>query len=319
MELPSWLTLLRLPMPATLGSVNVYLIRGPGGAALIDTGMRDASSVKALVSQLEEQGLALSDIQTLVCTHHHGDHAGLGRTFAQAGARTLMSEWDATALKRFFNHPEVDETRASFSGTHPVPETFSRRISMMFPFFRKLAEPFEPTGHLQDRERLLLGGIPFQVVNTPGHTLGHVCLKHDDGFLFTGDCIIGGEATHVSMRQETIGQDPLGQFINSLEKIRDLGISNGLPGHGHPLEDLPARAEGVLAHHHRRLEQLEDALDNEPRTAFDLSITVMGERPRAFSRWLAMSQVIAYMEYLVCRGQAVQVEIENTVRYHRHP
>ena len=36
--IPGFLTPIVLPMPVTLGAVNVYLVRGPGGAALVDTG-----------------------------------------------------------------------------------------------------------------------------------------------------------------------------------------------------------------------------------------------------------------------------------------
>ena len=315
--LPSWLFPIELPMPATLGSINVYLIRGKRGIALIDTGMNDVGSRKELVSQLKGHGLELADIDTLVCTHHHADHAGLGQTFTQAGAATMMSRVDAESLKMFFDQPELDTTRASFGKSHPVPQKFAERVSLMFPFFRSLSEPFEPQMELEEGQKLDLGGIELEVMHTPGHTLGHICLRHADGIVFTGDCITAGDATHVSMRPEAIGKDPLGKFLRSLERLRDLHGNVGLSGHGAPIEDLSSKAITVIEHHLGRLAQVESALGDEPQTAFELSLAVMGKRPVAFARWLAMSQVLAYLEHSIRMGRAQMVEDERGIKYRR--
>jgi glyoxylase-like metal-dependent hydrolase (beta-lactamase superfamily II) len=315
---PPWLTLLDLPMPATLGNVNCYLVRGPSGAALVDTGMDDRSSRGELERQLGAHGLSLGDLDSVVCTHHHQDHCGLGATLIEAGARLSMSAADAESLLIFQDHPEVDDRRATFYGNHPVPEEFEQRVTAVFPFFRNLGQRFEPTDTVVDGQTIDLGGVPFEVLITPGHTPGHVCLlQRDDGVLLTGDHVIAGDATHVSMREEVLGTDPLGRFVESLERVRDLGPIRGLPGHGSPVADLSERADQLVRHHRSRIEHVARELLPEPRSAFDLSGLVLGPRPKVFMRWLAMSQTLAYLEHLVHTGRAESVPIEGGVGYKR--
>jgi glyoxylase-like metal-dependent hydrolase (beta-lactamase superfamily II) len=317
-DLPAWLDVLELPMPATLGLVRCYLIRGSGRAALVDTGMNDASSRAQLERDLRHRGLTIADLETVVCTHHHQDHCGLGQALADAGARVLMSAADFESLARFYDHPETDAQRATFYGKHPVPDDFEQRVTNVFPFFRRLGQRFEPSEIVTDGQVVELAGIPFEVLITPGHTRGHVCLlSRDAGVLLTGDHVIAGDATHVSMREEVLGTDPLGQFIGSLERVRDLGPLKGLPGHGAPIDDLAERADQLVRHHRARIDRVERLLGDEPRSAFDLSGEVMGPRPKIFMRWLAMSQTLAYLEHLVLGDRAVAVEIDGGLGYRR--
>lgn len=319
-DLPQWLHTIPLPMPAPLGQVNAYLIEGPHGAALIDTGMDEASSRRELERGLEVHGMRIADLDALVCTHHHVDHAGLGATFREAGVETMMSALDMESLAAFFAQPELDDVRAGFYGRHEVPSGFAKRVSKIFPFFRSLAEEFRPDRALVDGDRLDLGGIEFEVLLTPGHTRGHVCLHEPEaGVVFTGDCVINREATHISMRPEAMGTDPLGGFLSSLETIAGLGPRVGLPGHGGAIDDLVERARDIERHHRRRLEQVRRSLTEEPRTAFDISKVAVDARPKAFARWLAVSQALAYLEHLVRRGEAKEHGADRGLRYSRLP
>lgn len=314
----SWLTEFSLPMPATLGQVNVYLIKGPSGVALVDTGMNDAASRKELTERLREQRLEMSDIDILVSTHHHADHAGLGKSFENAGTVTMMSEMDAESLSNFFDRPDLDGKRATFYGRHEVPDDFAKRIGSVFTFFRGIAERFEPAKRLNDGQEIDLGGIRFEVMITPGHTQGHLCLlQREAGVVLTGDCVIANDATYMSMRPESQGKDPVGLFIRSLERIRDLGSVVGLPGHGPRIADLSERADQLIRHHTVRLDRIKGSLAEEPRTAFDISSEVMGPRPKLFAKWLALSQTLAYLERLVLTGDAEQVETAAGLRYRR--
>ncbi len=309
---------LRLPMPSTLGRVTAYLVEGPRGAALVDTGMNDASARKELLRQLGRHGLEPSDLETVVCTHHHPDHCGLAGMFRQAGVEVAMSGLDARSHRLFLAHPELDATRATFHGRHEVPADFEKRVSALFPFFRTLSSDFEPTRELRDGERIELGGIDFEVVHTPGHTPGHVCLLSREGrSILTGDHVLSGEVTHVSMREEAQGTDPLGCFLDSLEKVARLGPLSGLPAHGRPVRDVPGRCRQLVEHHLGKLAELESALGDEPRTAFDLAGQLLRPRAKVFSRWQAMSQTLGYLEHLVRHERAVEGESERGVTYRR--
>lgn len=66
-----------------------------------------------------------------------------------------------------------------------------------------------------------------------------------------------------------------------------------------------------------RLKKVEDALSDEPVPAYQVSEGSMGPRPKVFARWLAMSQCLAYLEYLVTEGMAVEEPTDNGVGYRR--
>jgi glyoxylase-like metal-dependent hydrolase (beta-lactamase superfamily II) len=317
-ELPSWLRIFELPMPATLGAVNTYLVKGPRGLGLIDTGMDDVNSVRELFGLLKEEGMEPGSIEQVICTHHHPDHCGIGKTLQGFGARVLMSEPDAGSLALFLSNPEIDRQRATFFGRHDVPDEFCDRMTPMFPFFRKLQESFVPDGFLGDGQIVDIGGVELEVMLTPGHTRGHICLiQRDAGLIFTGDHIISGDATHVSMREEVHGTDPLGKFVRSLEGVRDLGPMVGLGGHGEPMPDIPRRADQLVRHHRARIDRVAKTLSDEPRKAFDLSEEALGSRKKVFARWLSMSQTLSYLEHLVARDEAVEVTMDKGVGYRR--
>ena len=298
-------------MPAALGSVNVYLIRGPKGVALIDTGLDDSDCRQALLSGLKKNGLEPADIEKVVCTHHHVDHTGLGGTLKKAGARVIVSSVDAKLLESFFSHPEKDKQKAFFYGRHAVPKEFAERVSLVFPFFRGLAEEFEPDETINGGDAIDLGGILFQVLHTPGHTPGHICLFQPDAqIIFTGDCVITKDATHISMKPEIQAIDPVGDFIDSLKSLRALNGVTALPGHGPLIKDLAVKTTELIDHLRRRSDVIADNLSETPQTAYQLAPPLTGKRSRTFSNWVNVSQTAAFLAHLVQIGRAQCIETQ---------
>src|SRR5215472_17069903 len=77
--------ILELPLPFSLGVINVYLVRLPDGRMLVDTGMDTEPCFNALDRAREGIGVAWTDIRAILLTHIHPDHIGLAR---QVGALT---------------------------------------------------------------------------------------------------------------------------------------------------------------------------------------------------------------------------------------
>lgn len=314
---PSWLHPIQLPMPATMGSINAYLILGPEGAALVDTGLADLSSRTALEAGLQSRGLGLRDIQTVVCSHHHIDHAGLGKTFRELGARVLMSEPEAALFQDFYHHPELDGERAAFFGRHELPRELIEHVTHILPFLRKLCEPFDPETTLVDSSSVSLGGIRFQVLITPGHTPGHVCLYHPEaGVALTGDCVMTPKTTHISPRPELDDDaDHFRAFITSLRRLQALGAVLGCPGHGRARSDLSRQTARIQSYLSGELAQVADSLGDRPRSAFSLTPRKVDARERIFPRWLAVTQTVIYLTHLVRRGEAEIVEERGKLTY----
>ena len=64
-----------LPTPFPVGDVNVYVVKGDV-LTLVDTGVQSKESKEALSYQLGQLGLKIKDIEQIILTHHHPDHAG---------------------------------------------------------------------------------------------------------------------------------------------------------------------------------------------------------------------------------------------------
>lgn len=88
------------------------------------------------------------------------------------------------------------------------------------------AGPLFFTDHYGDGQKLTLAGLSFQVLHTPGHTPGSVCLLFD-GILFSGDTLFAGSCG----RTDFPGSDP-GAMRRSLKLLRELpGDYRVYPGH----------------------------------------------------------------------------------------
>jgi glyoxylase-like metal-dependent hydrolase (beta-lactamase superfamily II) len=93
--------LFRLPIPLpndSFGSVNVYAEVSADGLRLIDSGWNAPEVYTALVDELRELGMQVSDIKEILLTHNHPDHICLAERFArEAGARLLLHRLDAAS------------------------------------------------------------------------------------------------------------------------------------------------------------------------------------------------------------------------------
>lgn len=86
-----------------------------------------------------------------------------------------------------------------------------------------------PDFYIQDGTSLAEYGFEAQVIHTPGHSLGSVCILTSSRNLFCGDLLINSKSPAVNSMLD----DP--QAGNaSLEKLKSLRIKMVYPGHGEP-------------------------------------------------------------------------------------
>ncbi len=124
---------------------------------------------------------------------------------------------------------------------------------------------------LTDGEVLDAAGLRIGVLATPGHTADSVSfVVGDRDAVLTGDTILGRGTTVVAHPDGV-----LGLYLESLEKLRDLGPARVLTGHGPELESLEEVASYYLAHRAQRLDQVRAALaqlgpDPSPREVVEV-------------------------------------------------
>jgi glyoxylase-like metal-dependent hydrolase (beta-lactamase superfamily II) len=97
-------------------------------------------------------------------------------------------------------------------------------------------------------------GLELRVLATPGHSSDSLSFVLADAVL-TGDTVLGRGTTVVAHPDGV-----LGDYLDSLRRLRELGDVTVLPGHGPELASAGAAAEQYLAHRQARLEQVRAAL-----------------------------------------------------------
>lgn len=141
---------------------------------------------------------------------------------------------------------------------------------------------------------LAAAGLELQVLATPGHTSDSVSLVMSSGPVLTGDSILGRGTTVVAHPDGN-----LGDYLASLERLRELGEVAVLPGHGPELPSARAVAADYLAHRAERLDQIRAALarlgeDAGARAIVELVYADVDESVW----WAAELSVQAQLDYL---------------------
>lgn len=178
--------------------VNCYLLgcEATGLAAVIDPG----GDVGQILTLLEKHQLQL---QMVINTHGHFDHIGGNKQLIEAtGAELLLHEADSPLLSRAAEHASAFGLRAEQS---PAPQRL-----------------------LTGGERLQLGELLIDVIHTPGHSPGGICLHVEDQ-LIVGDTLFAGSIGRTDL--------PGGDHQLLIDSIRDklLGLPDATvahPGHG---------------------------------------------------------------------------------------
>ncbi|HEU4941858.1 MAG TPA: MBL fold metallo-hydrolase [Gaiellaceae bacterium] len=147
--------------------IGCYLVETSGGLALNDCG--PSSCVPALLRGLEQRGLSIRDIDHLLLTHIHLDHAGAAGALVREhpGLRVHVSEVGAPHL--------ADPSRLERSARRLYGDTFDR-------LWGELAPVPEENLVVLDGDVLGLEAFP-----TPGHASHHACYLAPDGTLYAGD------------------------------------------------------------------------------------------------------------------------------------
>ena len=160
---------------------NPYLLIDSDGLTLIDAGL--PGSHRKILRYLVSLGYVPSDLKRILITHADFDHVGgLVPLKKASGARLFASPVEARAMAE----------------GHPSRPVKPRRVITRF-LFGLMAGLFKPA-RIQVDEMLsdgqilpVLGGL--RVIETPGHTPGHISLfATSAGILFCGDSIVSGEA-----------------------------------------------------------------------------------------------------------------------------
>jgi glyoxylase-like metal-dependent hydrolase (beta-lactamase superfamily II) len=97
-------------------------------------------------------------------------------------------------------------------------------------------------------------------------------------------------------------RDPMGSYLDSLERVKALEPELVLPGHGPAFRDGARRAEAIARGKKRRLNQVRELVESAEQTTPEITEKLFGGGLRGAQHHFAMAEVLAYLAYHETRG-----------------
>jgi glyoxylase-like metal-dependent hydrolase (beta-lactamase superfamily II) len=318
-----------LPVPiSSLKTVFVYLFRDRDENVLIDTGWSGEESWAVLKSAFDEIGFNARDLKKIVISHFHPDHFGLSSKLKKASphSKLMMHRFDADMIRGSKLEFEKFLGRLNdFLAINGVPESDLRKMMEATAPFVKYIDPARPDIRLKGGEKLTVGKFKLQIIWTPGHTKGNICIydKGSSHAFFSGDHVLPTITPNVSLTPNYTG-DPLGDYLASIEAIGKLNpVSKVLPSHEFVFDSLDERLVEINRHHQERLEDSLHALSSgKTIAAYEVAsklhwYTGSWQKLSAWEKRAALLETLAHLEYLVRRNQVMKNTKEKKVYFSR--
>lgn len=310
-----------IPLPDNpLKNLNCYVVQDAGETLIIDTGFHRPECLKAMQNGLAELGMDW-DKTSFFLTHLHSDHTGLVYELTKDKQCPIyMSQTDYFYLEDSLNGDSWIKLEKHYEKQGMPPE-YTQVLRTTNP-----ARSFAPSGHfkaitLKDGDKIKLGQYEFTCILVQGHTPGQMCLYYEpQQIMFTADHVLFDITPNITSWLEI--EDSLGDYLKSLNKIRQFPMKIALPSHRKNDMDVYVRIQEIISHHKVRLEEVLQALSKKPHSnAYEISAmltwSMRGRHWEEFplpQRWFAVGETIAHLDYLVKRGLVEQKE-ENTYQY----
>lgn len=309
---------LKMPIPNNpLENLNCYLVEGKDGWLMIDTGWYTTETMDSLKNGLGELGIAIPDIAKIVITHIHPDHFGLAGRIKQLASEIVLitHRFESDLIEsRYIKLSALRDEIEDMLKRHGVPfSKLSELKSSSMPALEYVRITF-PDITLYGGEIISTGIYDLEVIWTPGHSIGHICIyEPENKLLFSGDHILPKITPSIAYHTQS-GDDPLGDYLNSLHKIENLPAMKILPAHENIFSDLKVRIREIRDHHEKRNNEIREAISAGHVNAYDISSCITWnvkdsnwDNLPPLSKRLAVMETLAHLEYMRWRGEVEKI------------
>jgi glyoxylase-like metal-dependent hydrolase (beta-lactamase superfamily II) len=212
-------------------AIAAYLVRGPSGNTLIETG--PGSTLPALIQGLAAHGLTPADVHDVLLTHIHLDHAGAAGWWARQGAVVHVHHLGA---------PHLADPEKLLASARRV---YGDQMDYLWGEF--LSAPAEKLHALHDGDVVEAGGLRFTAHDTPGHARHHMVYQLDD-VAFTGDVagVRRPESPHLRIPTPP-PEFELDPWLASVARLRALNLARLYLTHFGPVDDVAAHLDTVAS------------------------------------------------------------------------
>ena len=303
-----------MPIPAnSLRYVFVYLFETDRGPYIVDTGWNTEEAWEALGAGLAEAGTSVGEVQGILVTHLHPDHYGLaGRIREASGAWIGLHPADAALIHDRYVDPDflvgMMGSMLFRAGAPPEElEALKHAAMSVLPFVTAAT----PDILVEDGDRLEIPGWEVAAVWTPGHSPGHLCLwETANQLMLSGDHVLPRITPNIAFHPQA-GDNPLGDYLKSLERVGRYAAAEVLPGHEHRFVNLASRVGELQEHHARRFAEVVAALSAGFTTGWEVATLMKWSRPwtgiDGFMRRAAVLETLAHLRALEVRGVVEEI------------
>jgi glyoxylase-like metal-dependent hydrolase (beta-lactamase superfamily II) len=314
---------IELPTPFPVGPVTVYLGTAPGEPlTLVDTGPRTDAARAALEAGLARLGLRVADLERIVVTHAHVDHFGLAADVVEAsGAQVWSHRWNLRALSDY----EADRTQrdafyARLLEQAAVPPQVMSAIGLVTGGMQRYGRPVAVHGLLDEGATLRLAGRDWQVLHTPGHAAGLICLYETASrTLLSSDHLLATISSNPVVEPPPPGHTQrlrsLHLYQASLQRVAGMDVALALPSHGPAITDVAELVAKRLGFHQQRLAHVVAALQGGAHTTWEVALALFPNLS-PLNTFLAVSEVIGHLDLLEVEGLAQTLAVDGRVEWH---
>ncbi|MCR1897623.1 MBL fold metallo-hydrolase [Irregularibacter muris] len=300
---------IKIPLPNNpLKNLNSYYIKGEERNLLVDTGFNSEVCYQAMKEGLKKLKVDMNSTDIFL-THIHSDHIGLSYRIASKNSKIYISDIDKKYLDEFLNNHYWNYMLNKFKGSGFSMEEFEQN-SKYNPLTAYLPPREIKYETIVDNFTIDLGNYTLRSIITPGHTPGHMCLyEENEKLLFSGDHILFDISPNIGTWNNF--ENPLGKYIESLEKIKDMNIEHTFSAHRSTIGNHRERIEQLIQHHRKRLEEAYNAVLITPGiTAYEVASkmkwSIRSKNWNDFpivQKFFAVNEAESHLEYLITSGK----------------
>ena len=295
----------QLPLPFPLRIVHSYVLRDGDGWTIIDTGINYPAGRAAWQAALAELKIAPQAIRRIILTHAHPDHYGMAGWLAeQSSAPVQLAPLEQEFVRTVWHAGAANEQAiVDFFQAHGMPAELAEQVRHSIAETRAMTLPWPATSVIEPGASLQIGARRFRVIATPGHSDQHLVFYcAEERLLLCGDAVLIKITPNISLWPHG-RPDPLADYLQSLDRLAALPVDLALPGHGPLIRAFGERLTELRAHHHERLEIMEQVAGGGA-AAFSICTAVFPTSALSPHQLrFAMAETLAHVEYLVGVGR----------------
>ena len=317
---------LSMGMPETrvksINQISVYIVKGEADERnlLIDTGINQESCLKPILAAYEELGISQEDTDVFL-THMHSDHSGLIGRLKNENNRVIIEEHEAELVKGMVDEAYWDLLYEKYKEEGLPMDHQEYRDS--HPDGENYCEELPEISCIKEGDMLEYGGYRFKCILTPGHSPYHTCLYDEETkTMISGDVVLDDVIPILFIEPDF--DDPLGAYLDSLDKLEKIDIQHFIPGHGDINYDVNARIEEIREHYEEKFKWINKQLaEHGCMNSWELAdLLIQHDFKRsidtvsAVSRWFFFLPVCACVRYMSANGMITCTVSGNGVRYY---